>query len=458
LKKKTKNTDFKIENSLTRKIISYTEIYTKIWEQTEPDITIFDKIEKPSNKKKAEQEIEEVFKFFDYNKAGKDLPENFSEKIYSIIENCGFTFTRSFINDINKSTAEFIKMANIHLPDTTYSDIYQALRNVWIMNSLQYFLKIPVTCNNPVFAYSMMYPLTDNPMDEAGLKINLKKKKADFTKKLKEILITKKNVSRGKSKKKLFEKILLMNNLIEMEFPKDASSRVWASIYGIFNAQIESMEMQHSIFSTKFYFSPNYYKKVLNTSFEKGGTSVLADIYLVKPDIDENEAIFAFGFGLLLQIVDDIQDIEEDMKNNHLSVIRTIYNPEEPFRKCFKKQSPEMFNFLLKFLNFSYYCLFEYFPKHLNFSSNRHNSVFKWIFQSCSYIVFQNVVKYHEKYNSEFVSMVKDYLPLSEKLNISFSQNLKKIKTRTDKKLLTEKASSEITISVLSMLEKFILS
>ena len=45
-------------------------------------------------------------------------------------------------------------------------EIFQALRNVWTMNCLQLLLGVPIQLTRAVFAYSMLYPYTDNYLDD----------------------------------------------------------------------------------------------------------------------------------------------------------------------------------------------------------------------------------------------------------------------------------------------------
>ncbi|NLV35493.1 MAG: hypothetical protein GXY17_02315, partial [Clostridiaceae bacterium] len=59
---------------------------------------------------------------------------------------------------------------------------------------------------------------------------------------------------------------------------------------------------------------------ILDISIEKGGCSVLADGCLVKGKLSEGEASFLFGFGVLLQLLDDLQDAKEDKKDGHMSI------------------------------------------------------------------------------------------------------------------------------------------
>jgi hypothetical protein len=46
--------------------------------------------------------------------------------------------------------------------------------------------------------------------------------------------------------------------------------------------------------------------------FEKGGTSVLADGYLVAGKLSQIQEQALIGYGIYLQLLDDIQDIKED--------------------------------------------------------------------------------------------------------------------------------------------------
>ncbi|MGC9354360.1 MAG: hypothetical protein ACP5D9_11005 [Mariniphaga sp.] len=46
--------------------------------------------------------------------------------------------------------------------------------------------------------------------------------------------------------------------------------------------------------------------------FEKGGASVLADGYLVAGRLTQEQERALFGYGIYLQLLDDIQDVKED--------------------------------------------------------------------------------------------------------------------------------------------------
>ena len=60
--------------------------------------------------------------------------------------------------------------------------IYQALRNIWTTNTIQHYLNLEIDCSNAMFAYSMIYPYTDNVMDDVSLS---KAEKIQFSQNLK---------------------------------------------------------------------------------------------------------------------------------------------------------------------------------------------------------------------------------------------------------------------------------
>ena len=60
-------------------------------------------------------------------------------------------------------------------------DIFQAIRNVWIMNSIQILYNMEVKLTPSIFAYSMLYPYSDNYLDDANISVG---EKVEFNKKV----------------------------------------------------------------------------------------------------------------------------------------------------------------------------------------------------------------------------------------------------------------------------------
>jgi hypothetical protein len=59
---------------------------------------------------------------------------------------------------------------------------------------------------------------------------------------------------------------------------------------------------------------------LLNLSIAKGGTSVLTDACLVRGWLTDEESEFMFAYGVLLQLVDDLQDLRDDLANGHMTI------------------------------------------------------------------------------------------------------------------------------------------
>ena len=64
---------------------------------------------------------------------------------------------------------EFAQAARRFDPTIRGSDIFQAMRNVWTMNGMQALLDVPVCLTPAMFAYSMLYPYTDNYLDDPAI-------------------------------------------------------------------------------------------------------------------------------------------------------------------------------------------------------------------------------------------------------------------------------------------------
>lgn len=212
------------------------------------------------------------------------------------------------------STKAFIDKAKEVSPNITAGDIQQALRNVWVINSLQVYLGAELKMTDSAFAYSMLYPLTDNYLDDPNIS---KAEKTDFNgrfyKKIKH------NIDDYKNEAEM--KIFSMIDMIEGDYPRNKYPKVFDSLLAILDGQNRSLK-QHGVKS----FTDI---DLLEQTFYKGGTSVLADAYIVKGELTKDEELFSYGYGVLLQISDDLQDIKEDMANNH----HTMVNFEARYEK-----------------------------------------------------------------------------------------------------------------------------
>jgi len=217
----------------------------------------------------------------------------------------------------SRATGEFVRRARAlrGLPggDLDEEDLFQALRNVWIMNGLQVLLGRPMITTPSVFAYSMLYPLTDNFLDDPALSTAAKVR---FNARLGRRLAGERLAALDRHEEQVFDRV----SEIEGEFSRWRWPRVYEALLAIHRGQIESLR-QHGD-PTGEVGDGLREEDLLRISAEKGGTSVLADAYLVAGELEPEEAEFAFGYGVVLQLLDDLQDATSDRAAGH----RTLFS------------------------------------------------------------------------------------------------------------------------------------
>ena len=205
-----------------------------------------------------------------------------------------------------QSAVQFTQMARAFDAAVSASDIFQASRNVWTMNGLQVLLGLPVRLTPAMFAYSMLYPYTDNYLDDPAVPTETK---VAFNQRF-ALRLMGENVDPANAQER---KICDLVAMIEAQYSRALYPQVYDSLLAIHRAQEKSIRL------LRCNASP-YEVDVLGISLEKGGTSVLADGYLVAGSLSERHAEFTFGFGAFLQLVDDLQDVEGDGRDGLLTV------------------------------------------------------------------------------------------------------------------------------------------
>lgn len=240
--------------------------------------------------------------------------KNFEDRILVLLSNAAkivFGINEQHISiilstGILDATREFIRQARKFDPEISVSDIYQASRNAWTMNLLQLLFNIPVQVTPALVGYSLLYPYTDNYLDDPKIAVE---EKYDFNlrflDRLKGTNIIVDNVKE--------EKIYDLISLIESQYKRDQYSQVYDSLLAIYQAQSNSIGLLNR------WASP-YEIDVLGLTFEKGGTSVLADGYLVAGKLTSAQRELTFHYGSFTQLMDDLEDIEGDHRAGLLTI------------------------------------------------------------------------------------------------------------------------------------------
>jgi hypothetical protein len=192
---------------------------------------------------------------------------------------------------------EFCRAARRFDAAISASDICQATRNAWTAAGLRCLHGLDMRLTPAVTAYSLLYPYTDNYLDDLTVGPGCKQA---FNRRLRLWLKGEPAPPATAREGKVYELV----RLIEENVPRASAGDLYASLLAIHDAQSRSLRLRRERCPTD--------EEILAVTFEKGGTSVLADAYLAVGTLNPAQVEFAFGWGVFLQLVDDLQDLAED--------------------------------------------------------------------------------------------------------------------------------------------------
>jgi len=185
-------------------------------------------------------------------------------------------------------------------PDLSKEDIVQACRNAWTACGLQPLFGEPIQLTPSILAYSLLYPYTDNYLDQPNIAGS---DKHLFSERFRQRLGGDTIQASNQHESALWALV----SLIEDQYQRDLHPAVYDCLLAIHRAQEDSISQLNPDASPST-------AQLLQLSCAKGGTSVLADACLSRGHLTPQESRFAFHWGVLLQLGDDLQDIREDMR------------------------------------------------------------------------------------------------------------------------------------------------
>ena len=191
-------------------------------------------------------------------------------------------------------------------PGVTVADIFQATRNAWTACGLQVLFGGSMCLSPSIFAYSMLYPYTDNYLDDPAMSPQTKR---GFNHRFRGRLEGESVAAEGRHETTIWRLV----ELVESQYPRDRFPEVFESLLAIQGAQEHSLRLLRDGLNAA---------DILTLSFEKGGASVLADAYLASGVVSREQGRFAFDWGVFLQLADDLQDLREDLESG----VRTIFS------------------------------------------------------------------------------------------------------------------------------------
>ena len=194
---------------------------------------------------------------------------------------------------------QFARSARSFDPAISREDTIQACRNAWTACGLQPLLGAAASVTPSILAYSLLYPYSDNYLDAAGVSTA---DKLAFSRRFRERL-------RGAILPSLNLRescVWSLVAMIESQYPRAQFPLVYDCLLAIHHAQEDSLAQlnRDTLLADG---------DLLQLSFAKGGASVLADACLARGSMTPDEARFAFEWGALLQLGDDLQDVRGDL-------------------------------------------------------------------------------------------------------------------------------------------------
>lgn len=383
-------------------------LYTNMWWKTSVDLNIDMKknsyLEKRKREKTLDLFIDKIInhigdfpKDIEERKEWRRLGNKYIDRIIEVEDTFKLgTLDKKMKDQFFKSTKLFINACRRFDENIDYNDIGQAMRNVWIVNIFQKVMGKDIEFNKAIFGYSMLYPYTDNYLDDTKIKIENKKKFNDrFSKRLSGQNIEAKDCHE--------EKVYKLVSCIEEVFNREGYPKVYDSLLLIQDGQKKSLYEQEVE-------SMPYERDMLSISIEKGGASVLADGYLVCGDLTQDEEIFAYGYGFLLQLCDDIQDVKTDLKNNHMTIISQIAG-KYPLDKIINK----LINLIIEIID-SAIC----------FKGGNIEELKELIKDNCITMLLFAIIDAKEYFSKEYIKSINGYLPFTLSYVEGISQRFKK--------------------------------
>lgn len=208
-------------------------------------------------------------------------------------------------DEMLKSTWSFLKAAKTYDSSLRIEDAFQALRNVWILNGLQLIGGLKIELTPSIVAYSMLYPYTDNYLDDREITAT---EKMAFGIRFAARIAGEELAAENPQEEKIFEMI----EFIEGEWPRSRFPQVYQSLLDIHEAQSDSVRLIKGVADLDF-------EQRLAICIHKGGASVVADGMLLLGQLSTEQEEFLYAYGAYLQLLDDWQDLTEDRESGVLT-------------------------------------------------------------------------------------------------------------------------------------------
>ncbi len=299
-------------------ITSLTQRFARLWSETAPQPFTLGKLVSGQEKRRTQEKAEAAAR--DFEQLLTRFPKGSTQRgawrqellstMKQMARDCLLLPEKGldlfFTEPAMEVTRQFVTQG--HDFDATMRDehLFQALRNVWVLNFIELLLGREPSLSRAGFGYSMLYPCTDNFLDDPAVPELAKVEFGHWLGLRLQGLAPRPADPHGREVDRLVR-------LIESDYPRASYPEVFSCLGAIHRAQMESLS-QHQPHAAADEES------LIALTFTKGGTSVLSDAYIVSGRPAPAEAEFSYGYGIALQLMDDLQDVKTDRENGHTTL------------------------------------------------------------------------------------------------------------------------------------------
>lgn len=274
---------------------------------------------------------------------------------------------------------QFIRAVRKFAPELSFGDMGQAARNYIVYAMFKEMHNEKSDFNLAAFGYSMMYPFSDNYIDN---KANSPLDKERYN----QLIYDQIKGLCPHSPILHYQKTCELINAIETVYPRDQDTDIYHLLLMMLDAQKQSIHQQNKSL-------PLTPSQRLDISVYKGGISVLIDRYFVKKELTKRDISFYLGFGFFLQLADDLQDIGEDYEKGHSTLFTIDINPTS------------LEKLVNKILHFLHHLMVGYQPDNIKFK--------EFILSSSYFLIFSAVIGSKEFFSDHYINTIQQYLPVS---------------------------------------------
>lgn len=322
----------------------------------------------------------------------EELANQLKEKLHYVLDvenilHIREHISKEFFTEFEQNIELFVERTKAFDETLSMENIWQAMRNYLIYSMIVSLQGEKQNCRDTILGYSLLYPYTDNYIDELHRKNS---EKDSYNNLIRKTLIGENVIPSNQYEDKTKQLLNLVLDCYSKDLlrQKEASSLLLLMV----EAQEKSILQIHH-FGTKKLTTD----EILRISVYKGGLSVLID-YLFSIDFDlslvtEEEISFYLCFGLILQLADDLQDIKED-KQKHSQTIMSV-----------NKNKNQLEATINRLLHFTHTCIAGFSPK----NSQLHT----FTLQNCELMLLAAVAKNAKYFSKSYLENIEEHLPFS---------------------------------------------